>query len=69
MIAHNLFRFDFWRTRDVSRGAKSPTSISFANIGNEVAFIDTIKYFQQSLAFLAKAMTEEEKETVNMDCR
>ena len=70
VIAHNLFRFDFfcslkgvrtrsWRTRDISIASKNPTSIKFANIGNQVAFIDTINYFQKSLAFLAKAMTEE----------
>ena len=72
VIAYNLFRFDFlfflegvtagsWRTRDISIGGGNPTDINFTNIGNQIAFIDTIKYFQLSLVFLAKTMTEEEK--------
>ena len=63
VVAHNLFRFDFffllkgltadvWRTRDISIGGKNPTNINFANIGNQVMFLDTIKYFQQSLGTL-----------------
>ena len=59
VIAHNLFRFDFffflkgiragsWRTRDISIGGRNPTSINFANIGNKVTFIDKIKYFSRA---------------------
>ena len=47
VIAHNLFRFDFffllkglrsgvWRTRDITIGGKNPTDINFANVGNQV---------------------------------
>ena len=32
-------------------------------------FIDTIKYFQQSLASLAASMTNEERENVKKNCR
>ena len=63
VIAHNLFRFDFfmvkglrvgaWKTRDIVIWGKTSTDINFAHIGNQVQFIDTIKYFQQSLAALA----------------
>ena len=60
VVVHNLFRFDFffllkglragvWRTRDISIGGKNPIDVNFANIGNQVMFLDTIKYFQQSL--------------------
>ena len=56
VVAHNLFRFDFffllkgltadvWRTRDTSIGGKNSTDINFANLGNQVMFLDTIKYF------------------------
>ena len=80
MIAHNLFRFDFffflkgvrassWRTRDISIGGSNPTDINFANNCNQIAFIDTFKYFQQSLVFLAKTMAEEEKEAVKIGCK
>ena len=79
VIAHNLFRFDFffllkeikagsWRTRDISIGGKNTTDINFARIANQVIFIDTIKYFQQSLATLASTMTDKEKLAVKTEC-
>ena len=54
VVAHNPFRFDFffstdrngdgvWRTKKISTGGKKPTNISFASIGNQVIFLDTIK--------------------------
>ena len=56
VIAHNLFRFDFfllkgmrsgvWKTRDVFIRGKNATDIIFASIGNQVRFLGTIKYFQ-----------------------
>lgn len=80
LVAHNLFRFDFfffvkgirarsWRTRDISIGGKKTILICFAHIGNQVVFIDTIKYFQQSLATLASTMTEEETLAVMKKCK
>ena len=72
VIAHNQFRFDFffftqgfrptvWETTDINIGAKNASNLNFATIGNQVRFIDTIKYFQQSLANLAGSMNEVEK--------
>ena len=69
VIAHNLLRFYFffllkglragvWKTRDTCIGGKNLTNINFANIGNQVTFIDTIKYFQQSLGMLASDLTD-----------
>ena len=69
VVPHNLFRFDFFfllkdsragvsRTRDISIGSNNPTNINFANISNQVMFLDTIKYFQQSLGALASNLTE-----------
>ena len=54
VIAHNLFRFDFfflvkglrasvWKTKDIIIGGENPTNISFAHIANQVQFVDTIK--------------------------
>ena len=54
VTTHNLFRFEFfflikrlrasvWKTKDIIIGGKNPTDISFAYIGNQVQFIDTIK--------------------------
>ena len=69
VIAHNLLRFYFffllkglragvWKTRDTCIGVKNLTNINFANIGNQVTFIDTKKYFQQSLGMLASDLTD-----------
>ena len=77
-IAYNLFRFDFffflkgeragsWRSRYISIGGKNRTNTNFANIGNQVAFIDTITYFQQSLAVPASTMTDEERAAVKRE--
>ena len=48
---------------------KNPTDINFAHIGNQVVFINSIKYFQQSLATLASTMTDEEKLPVKKECK
>ena len=75
VIAHNQFRFDFflflkglkatvWETTDIQIGGKNPTDINFAIIQNQVRFIDTIKYFQRSLANLALSMTDIEKKNI-----
>ena len=80
VLAHNQFRFDFflflkgirpsvWETSDIAIGGKNPTNVNFANIKSQVKFIDTIKYFQQSLGNLADSMTDEEKHNVRKNCR
>ena len=77
---HNLFRFDFfpllkrlrvgiWTTKDLSTGGKNPTDISFANIGNQILFLDTIKYFQQSLGALVNSLIDQEKSAVSIECK
>ena len=77
VTAHNLFRLfslffffllkglrtSVWRTRDIVIGNKNPTDINFASIGNQVQFLETIKYFQQSLDALADSLTEWEKKS------
>ena len=57
-----------WKTRDIGTGGKNPTNINFANIGNQVIFIDTIKYFQQSLGKLASSLTDGEKFAIRTEC-
>ena len=79
LVAHNLFRFDFffllkglrsgvWGTRDITIGGKNPADINFASIGDQVQFLDTIKYFQQSLSSLASILTDTEKEAIYREC-
>ena len=73
-IAHNFFKFDFyfllknirlsvWRTKDINIGGKNLTDINFASIGN-FRFIDTMKYYQTSLAQLSETLTDDEKENI-----
>ena len=73
-IAHNFFKFDFyfllknirlsvWRTKDINIGGKNLADINFVTIDN-FKFIDTIKYYQTSLAQLSETLSNEEKENV-----
>ena len=49
--------------------AKNTTDNNFAYIGNQVQFIDTIKYFQQSLGALASSLTSSEKAEIYKECK
>lgn len=68
----NLSGFDFffvlkglrlrvWRTTNLSIGGKNSVNISFAIIAEQIKFIGTNKYYQQSLSTLAATMTDEGK--------
>ena len=80
VIAHNQFRFDFflflkglrpsvWETTETFIGGKNHTDVNFAIIQNQVRFIDTLKYYQHSLANLASSMTDIERANVRKNCR
>ena len=75
MISHNLFGFVMfflikgccttaWGTKDLNIGGTNLTHINYRNIGAEIKFIDTIKYYQKSLAELATTLIEDEKNSV-----
>ena len=77
--AYNLFKFEFllllkglrsgvWKTQDINIGGKNPSNINFANIGNQINFFDTIKYFQQSLGPIANSLTDKEKNAIFREC-
>ena len=78
VIAQNFFGFDFffflkgltlglWRTKNISMGGINLVNINFANIANQVKFIDTFKYYQQSLSVLASTMTNEERSNIKKE--
>ena len=80
VVAHNLFKFDFffllkglragtWKTQDINIGGRNPSDINFASIGTQIQFINTIKYFQQSLAALANSLTDKEKKAIYEECQ
>ena len=71
VIAHNLMKFDAfyvikgfrapaWKTKAISMGGNNITSLNYMSIGSEVKFIDSLKYYQQSLANLTATLTDEE---------
>ena len=73
-IAHNFFKFDMffllkgirlsvWRTDDIHIGGNNMVDINYAQIDN-FKFIDSIKYYQTSLAKLSETMSIEEKTRV-----
>ena len=56
VVAHSLFNFDFffllkglrsgvWKTHIINIGGRNTSNINFASIGNQIHFLDTIKYF------------------------
>ena len=68
VFAHNLFSFDFfffvkgirfcvWRKKQLKISGTNLTNVQYANIGNQVKFIDTMKYYQQPLSSLVTLVT------------
>ena len=55
------FRATAWNTKNINIGGTNLTNISFANIGGETKFIDTLKYYQMSLGQLAANLSVDEK--------
>ena len=79
VFSHNLFSLDFffvlkgirlcvWRTKQLNIRGTSLTNVQYANISNQVKFIDTIKYCQQSLSSLANNTSENEKIYIRNSC-
>lgn len=80
VITHSLFKFCFsfslkglrrsvWGTKDIGIGGSNAANINFANIGNQVMFLDTIRYFQQCLETLGSNLTDKEKNSLRTECK
>lgn len=80
VFAHNLFSFDFFfvvkgiglcvlQTKQQSIGLSNLTIVQYASIGTQVKFIDTIKYYEQSLSSRAKNANDVEKTNTRQTCR
>ena len=61
-------RLGFWRTANISIGGTILVKINFANIANQVKFIVTLKYYQQSLSVLVTTMTDQEEQGIKKEC-
>ena len=80
LFAHNLFGFNFfffvkgvrlcvWQTKNYSIGGNNLKDLNFANIGDQVKFIETVRYHQLSLAGLAATTTPEEESANKYLCK
>ena len=80
VIAYNLFGFDLffflkgvrlsvWKTANLAIGGSKLTNINYANIGEQVKFIDTMKYHQQSPTKLTESMTDEGKNKIKNESK
>ena len=59
------YRATAWKSKNLNIGGTGLARINFADINNTHKFIDTLKFYQQSLSQLTKTATEEEKEGIN----
>ena len=79
VFTHNLFSFDcffvvkgirfyVWRTKQLNIGGTNLTNVQYANMGDQFKFIETIKYYEQSLTSLALGATEFAKANIRQSC-
>ena len=59
-----VIRLSVWGTEDIKIGGRNLTNINFANIGMQIKFINTLKFYQKSLVQLAQAATDNEKMSI-----
>ena len=75
LIGHNFLGFDIyymvkgyrsitWGTKEFNMGGTNLTNVNFANISSEVKVIDTLKYYQTSLANISSTANEIEKRNI-----
>ena len=74
-IAHNFFGFDLfsfmktyiasaWCMKDLNIGGTNLTHANYGNISTEIKLIDSLKFYQRSLAELSSTLTDQEKGAV-----
>ena len=72
LIGHNFLGFDIyymvkgykaslWETSNLNMGGTNLTNMNYANISNQIKIIDTIKYYQTSLANISNTAAFNEK--------
>ena len=58
------FRTSVWGTKNLDMGGTNLTNVNYAGIRNQVKIIDTLKYYQASLAALTSTANDAEKEKI-----
>ena len=75
LIRHNFLGFDIyymvkgyrssvWGTKDFRMGGTNLVNVNFANISTQTKIIDTLKYYQTSLANISATTNKTEKESI-----
>ena len=75
LIGHNFLGFDIffmlkgfrascWGTTELNMGGTNLTNVNFANILSQVKIIDTLKYYQTTLANLSSTTDKNEKDKI-----
>ena len=75
LIGHNILGFDIyymvkgyrssvWGTNDFKMGGTNLINVNFAHISTQVKIIDTLKYYQTSLANISSTANEIEKKNI-----
>ena len=57
-------RLCIWRTKNLSIGGKGINDLNYANLADQIKFIDTIKFYQELLSKTAKNTETKEKENI-----
>ena len=71
-VVHNFFGFHIfyyfktyiasaWCSKKLNLGGANLTYVNYGIIDNEIKLIDSLKYYQKSLADLSSTLTQEEK--------
>ena len=76
LIGHNILGFDVyymvvkgfrlsaWGTKDFSMGGTNLTNVNFADISSQIKIIDTLKYYQTTLANIVDIANDVEKDRI-----
>ena len=75
LIGHNFLGFDIyymvkgyrssaWGTNDFRMGRTNLVNVNFANISTQIKIIDTLKYYQSSLANISSTANKTEKKSI-----
>ena len=58
------YRAVAWNLKDLNIGGSGLTRINYGNISSTHKFVDTLKYYKQSLSQLTKTATEQENDAI-----
>ena len=58
------YRSSVWGTNDFRMGGTNLVNVNFANISTQIKIIDTLKYYQTSLANISSTANKTEKKSI-----